>query len=167
MTDEKAFAGNSASVGPSDLEAEQMVLGSILVDHRALQQAEDMLLPIYFANEANLLIASACLGLSKRDMIANPVTVKEELTTQGKLVAAGGAEYLIRLAALGRSRGLRGIIFKLQDLYLRRVLIAEAQRMIERVSTPEDGEKGFEALSATVARLQELRHKVAKFMGGF
>lgn len=154
--------------GPKDIDLEQAVLGLILTEDRALKQAKDLLNPVYFAIPAHASIAAICLELVEHGEIANPVSVKQILERRGALDGIGGTECLVRLVkAVTSTRGLRGKVLRLQDLYLRRVLIAEAKRTIAKVSSADEEQTGFEALSMSVARLQELRYKVAKFMGGF
>lgn len=154
---------------PCDIETERAILGTLMIDNNAFKHAIDLRLKEdYFSAPAHAQIFAAALELNSRRDLANPVTLKNLLEERGQLDAVGGPRYLAQIAASAPSAsGLRGRILRLQDLYLRRILLAEAQRMIERVSTTEGDETGFEALCATVGRLQELRHRVAKFIGGF
>ena len=157
----------TAAASPSDIETERVVLGAILSDQRAMNDAKDILNPIYFADPVHRSIVTACLNLVEAKKIVAPVTVVQVLVERDEIDIRSGSAYLADLAVRGTVRGLRGDVFRLQDLYLRRVLISEARQMIERASAVEGKQVGFEVLSATVARLQELRYKVAKFMGGF
>ncbi len=85
------------SLPPYNIESEEAVLGSILIDPDCIfilkLGSED------FFSEQNQLVFGAMLNLDKRKIPCNQITVAEELVRLGKLDEAGGAAYLSHLVA--------------------------------------------------------------------
>lgn len=84
---------------PQNLEAEQAVLGSMLLDKGAIYTAAEILRPEDFYQEAHRLIYRTMLQLHERGEAVDLVTVADEIARHGLLEAAGGAAYLASLAA--------------------------------------------------------------------
>ena len=84
---------------PHNLEAEQGLLGAILVNNRAFEQVGEYLTAEQFADPAHGRIFEACGRLIERGQIANPVTLKPLFDQDEALADVGGAQYLVRLAA--------------------------------------------------------------------
>ena len=80
---------------PHDIDAEEAVIGSLLIDGTAIYKINTSLSePDYFYHEQNQWLYGACLALNKRDEAINQITVAQELDRQGKLEECGGAAYL-------------------------------------------------------------------------
>ena len=82
---------------PQNIEAEQSVLGSLLIDPDAVTRVGAMLKVSDFYRESHKLIYRAILHLHERDEAADFITVSDELTRQGQLEEVGGASYLTYL----------------------------------------------------------------------
>ncbi|KPL24995.1 MAG: replicative DNA helicase [Anaerolineae bacterium SM23_84] len=82
---------------PQNIEAEQSVLGSLLIDHDAIIKIAPFLLAEDFYREAHGEIYAAILDLHERREPADFVTVCDELERRGQLEAVGGAAYLTSL----------------------------------------------------------------------
>jgi replicative DNA helicase len=79
---------------PHNVEAEEAVLGSLLVDPDSIAETAIFLKPEAFYREKNLWVYEACLALYDRSEAINQITVAQELATQGRLEAVGGAGFL-------------------------------------------------------------------------
>ncbi len=79
---------------PHNIEAEESVLGSILIDPEAIAQVADFLRPSDFYREAHRLIFSAMLKLYERHEPADFITLSEELERREELDSAGGMSSL-------------------------------------------------------------------------
>ena len=79
---------------PHDIDAEEAVIGSLLIDGTAIYKIASFLNQPDFYSERNQWIYGACLSLSQRDEAINQITVAQELDRQNKLEASGGAAYL-------------------------------------------------------------------------
>ncbi len=84
-------------VPPNDAEAEEAVLGCMLLDKEAVYQALETLKPEDFYREENKLIYSAMVNLYGRSEPVDLITVKEELVSLGKFEVCGGLEYIADL----------------------------------------------------------------------
>lgn len=82
---------------PQNLEAEQAVLGAVLIDHRALDRVVPLLKPDCFYKDAHNYIYAAMLDLHRRGEPVDSVTLTNLLHKRGKIEKAGGAYYLTGL----------------------------------------------------------------------
>ncbi len=86
-------------VPPHSLEAEESVLGSILLDPRALPKVMEILKEEHFYQPANQKIYHAILDLFSSNITADLVTVTNWLKQNKMLNEVGGPEYLSNLVA--------------------------------------------------------------------
>ena len=90
----KALAGR---VPPNSLEAEQAVLGGILLQNEAMNVVLDLLRPIDFYSEAHAQIFEIMGDLFRRGQPVDTLTLREELARRNQLRGVGGDEYLLSL----------------------------------------------------------------------
>ena len=83
---------------PQSLEAEQSVLGAILIDRDAVIEVAEFLRPADFYRQANGRIYAAILELFERREPIDIVTVAESLERKDELEAIGGRAYLSSLS---------------------------------------------------------------------
>ncbi|CAN5238468.1 replicative DNA helicase [soil metagenome] len=82
---------------PQSIEAEQSVLGALLIDRDAVIEVADFLRPADFYRQAHGAIYEAVLGLYERREPVDIVTVSESLERRDQLDQAGGSAYLTSL----------------------------------------------------------------------
>jgi len=90
----------SEKLPPHDIDAEEAVIGSLLIDGTAIYQIAGLLRQQDFYREQNQWLYGACLSLYQHDEAINQITVAQELDRQGKLEACGGAAYLSHLISI-------------------------------------------------------------------
>ena len=83
---------------PQSLEAEQSVLGAILIDRDAVVEVAEFLRPADFYRQANGKIFEAVLELFERRQPIDIVTVSEALERSDQLETIGGRAYLSSLS---------------------------------------------------------------------
>ena len=83
---------------PQSLEAEQSVLGAILIDRDAIVEVAEFLRPADFYRQANGKIFEAVLELFERREPIDIVTVSEALERSNELEGVGGRAYLSSLS---------------------------------------------------------------------
>jgi replicative DNA helicase len=83
---------------PQSIEAEESVLGGVLIDNSALDRAVEVLAPEDFYREAHRKIMQAMVDLNQRSEPVDLVTLTEALKARGDLADIGGATYLAELA---------------------------------------------------------------------
>ena len=85
---------------PQAIDAEQSVLGSILIDHEAIDRVGDFLRPVDFYRSQHGDIYDAMQALHRRSEPIDLTTLGEELRGRGKLDAVGGPGYLASLMSI-------------------------------------------------------------------
>lgn len=85
-------------IPPQNLEAEQAVLGAMLIEREAISKVAELLRPEDCYREAHRLIYNAMLELFNKNDAVDMVTVIEFLRKEDKLEAAGGIAYVTSLA---------------------------------------------------------------------
>lgn len=83
---------------PQNIEAEQSVLGSMLIDKEAMVEVAEMLAGDDFYREAHQHIFHSILALADKGEPVDLVTICEEMENKDLLDKAGGAAYLASIA---------------------------------------------------------------------
>ena len=84
-------------VPPQNIEAEQSILGGILLDNQALNPVLEILDQSDFYSDAHRKIFTAILELSNRNEPADLITLNNIMKDEKKLDQVGGASYLASL----------------------------------------------------------------------
>ena len=135
-----------ARVLPHNNEAEQAVLGCVLLDADAPTQITAELAPSDFYSKAHAKIFEAMCNVYHRNVPVDVVTLTQELDTMGALESVGGLTYLADLsnAVPGASnyKHYVGLVKKLSTL---RKLILSAQKItdVAFVGDPDDDAIAF------------------------
>ena len=115
---------------PNNLEAEQALLGALLINNQVLHLVASFLEPDHFFLPVHGRIYDAVMHFVGRREQATPVTLKTYFEIDGALKEAGGGQYLARLAVSAVSVLNAGHYGRaIHDLYLRRQLIFLAEDM--------------------------------------
>jgi replicative DNA helicase len=88
---------SSHKLPPQHIEAEQSVLGGILIENEAVNRVTEILDADDFYRDAHRKIYDALLNLSERDEPADLITLTNELRKSDQLDSIGGASYLASL----------------------------------------------------------------------
>jgi replicative DNA helicase len=91
---ERDTAPLPGKIPPQNLEAEQAVLASMLLDPAAIDRVEEILDENAFYRGAHRKVFQAIAALSARNESADLITVSEELRRRGDLESVGGATFL-------------------------------------------------------------------------
>src|SRR5437763_9117025 len=83
---------------PQNLEAEQAVLGAILLDNQALYKSLEVLDPDEFYRPAHKRIFNAMVELAEQNQVIDLVTLTDHLRRLEILESVGGSLYLTELA---------------------------------------------------------------------
>ena len=85
---------------PHDLDAEEAVVGSLLIDGDSFLRVGHIIKPEDFYREKNQLCYAACVALFQRDEAIDQVTLARELSRNNHLDAVGGMAYLSHLVSI-------------------------------------------------------------------
>jgi replicative DNA helicase len=97
MYGETGESQSNVKLPPHDLDAEEAVLGSLLIDPEAIFKVVTLLKAEDFYREKNRWTYESCHQLYERREAINQITVAHELARRQQLEAAGGAAYLSHL----------------------------------------------------------------------
>jgi replicative DNA helicase len=88
---------SSHKLPPQNVEAEQSVLGGILIENESINKVMEVLTADDFYRDAHRRIFNALISLSERDEPADLITLTNELRKIDQLDSIGGASYLASL----------------------------------------------------------------------
>ena len=91
---------DNTRIPPHSVEAEQSVLGSILLDKDAMISVSETLIPEDFYKEAHKVIYECMLKLYNGQSEIDLITLAEELRDQGYLDDIGGIPYITSLSTI-------------------------------------------------------------------
>ncbi len=93
----KRLSRDEFRLPPQNTDAEQCVLGSIMIEDGALLKVIEILNPEDFYKETHAIIYATMVDLFERNEPQDLVTVHNALSSDGKLEAVGGSVYLAEL----------------------------------------------------------------------
>jgi len=142
---------------PHDAEAEQAVLGAVLLDPGALLHVVEKLRRDEFYLEGHRAIFEACLALQDRGQATDLLTVTNYLREEGKLEALGGASYLSSLVdAVPDVANVGHYAEIVRDKAVKRRLIGAAQRILTTCSLDQgEAREAVEIAQQDVYRIAE------------
>ena len=109
---------------PSNLEAEQALLGSILVNNDIIDEVSTFINTGSFYDPAHTKIYEVIEVLNNKGMIANPITLKNYFEKDDMLNEVGGTEYLVKLTRFsGSTKQAIDYAKIIHEMYLRRELV--------------------------------------------
>ena len=80
---------------PSNIEAEQALIGSILVNNDIIDEVSNIITLNDFYDPLHSKIYGLIENLHNKGMIANPITLKNSFKSEEDLSEIGGTEYLV------------------------------------------------------------------------
>jgi replicative DNA helicase len=122
--DSASLLGLAPRLPPSNLQAEQALLGALLANNKAFERVSDFLMPEHFADPIHGQIYRAIERRVSQGQLADAITLKSEFEHSGVLEEVGGTAYLAQLLS-----AMVGIINAgeygraVHDAWLRRQLI--------------------------------------------
>jgi len=109
---------------PSNLEAEQALMGSILVNNDIIDEVSTIIKSTSFYDPAHTKIYEVIETLNNKGMIANPITLKNYFEKDDMLDEVGGTEYLVKLTRYsGSTKQAIDYAKVIHEMYLRRELV--------------------------------------------
>ena len=123
---------SSIKVPPHNMEAEQAILGGVLINNDALNQIMDILTADCFYREANMHLYQGMIGLYNNNEPIDLITLSHYLKEKNLIEKAGGTEYLISLVnAVSTSAGIVNHAEIVRDLFVRRMLLNRCSEISE------------------------------------
>ncbi len=152
---------------PNNIEAEQSLLGAILINNNAFERISDMLRPDHFYEPLHQRIFHIISALISRGQLASPVTLKPYFENDAALQEVGGTAYLVRLAGAAptviNAPEYARVVF---ELYQRRSLVDIGQEVVNSALSVDLEDGPNEQIAEAEQRLYSLAEH-GLYEGGF
>ncbi len=152
------FSGDDLSLlrtPPHSIEAEQSVLGGLMLDNMAWDKINDVVHEDDFYRYDHRLIFKTIMGLVDKAYPADVLTVFESLQNQGRLDEVGGMAYLNALATgVSSAVNIRRYAEIVRDRSLLRKLVSASDNIAESALSPQGRDTNEIIDSAEKAILQ-------------
>lgn len=143
---------------PQSLEAEQSVIGSMIIDKSAIAKALEKLKEEDFYRDGHKVIFKAIRDMFSKDMAVDLVTLLEYLKSTDTLEKAGGVTYITEVSSsVITTANLEAYIKIVEDKSLLRRLIKSATNIIEESYNKQD--KVDDVLDLAQKRIFDLAEK--------
>ncbi|NQE33230.1 replicative DNA helicase [Microcoleus asticus] len=117
---------------PTNIEAEEAILGGILIDPEAISRIAELLRPEFFAIAAHQVIYRSALGLFLQGQPTDLMTVTTSLTDRNQLEQVGGLTKLAQLVDRTVSAvNIDQYAVLIEDKYQRRKLIEAGNNIVQ------------------------------------
>ncbi|MBA3323729.1 MAG: replicative DNA helicase [Rhodobacteraceae bacterium] len=156
MADGPTAAQAAGAGAPSNIEAEQALLGALLVNNDVYDRVAAIVQAEHFYEPVHARIFEVAANRIQKNALASPVTLKAFFEEDEGLRALGGPAYLARLAgasiSLFAARDYAQLVY---DLAIRRDLIVIGQEIAEKAARTEiDSEPRDQIVEAEQALYQ-------------
>ncbi|HUY69330.1 MAG TPA: DnaB-like helicase N-terminal domain-containing protein, partial [Alphaproteobacteria bacterium] len=147
----------AARTPPHNIDAEQALLGSVLVNNVAYERCGEIVRAEHFYDPVHGRIYEAVSTLINRGQIADPKTLRGLFESDPALAAVGGAQYLADLAAsVITIINVEDYARLIHDLYLRRMLITLGEDTVIEAYKHDLDKPATAQIEATEQRLFDL-----------
>jgi replicative DNA helicase len=144
---------------PHNLEAEKCVLGAILINNPAFNQAAEVIDAQDFFRDAHRRIFEKMVGLSERSEPIDLVTLNDELTRSGEIDEVGGPAYISALTdGVPRSANVEYYAKIVKEKSTLRRLIQSATQVLSRAyDAEEDADDLLDEAERSIFQIAEHR----------
>ena len=130
MEEIKTIQNSNKNKQPSNLEAEQALIGSVLVNNDIIDEISNIVNPSIFYDPAHQKIYEVIENLNNKGIIANPITLKNYFEKDNLLKEVGGTEYLVKLTRFSSSPKQALDYAKIvHEMYVRRELVLISDKL--------------------------------------
>ncbi len=161
MEEIKSIKINQSNKQPSNLEAEQALLGSILVNNDIIDEIANTINANVFYDPAHIKIYEVIESLNNKGMIANPITLKNFFEKDNMLNEVGGTEYLVKLTRFSSSTKQAIDYAKIvHEMYLRRELVLISDKLnTDTINASADEQNAEKIIEDTEKSLFDLAER--------
>ena len=145
---------------PSNLEAEQALIGSILVNNDIIDEVSTIVSSTIFYDPAHVKIYEVIENLNNKGMIANPITLKNFFEKDNMLEEVGGTEYLVKLTRFsGSIKQAIDYAKVIHEMYLRRELVLVSDKLSADTLSHSEEKNAEKIIEDTEKSLYDLAEK--------
>ena len=160
---------NSQKQMPCNIEAEQAVIGSILVSNDIYDEISPIIDAQKFFDPIHAKIFETIENLISKGLLANPITLKNHFENNEGLKELGGQEYLIKITKFSTSiKQAIDYANIVQEMHVRRELIRISESVLDQASSATEittsGEEMIQNAEKSLFDLAERGHFNQSFM---
>ena len=161
MKELQTFQKENKNKQPSNIEAEQALIGSVLVNNDIIDEISSIINPNLFFDPAHVKIYEVIENLNNKGMIANPITLKNFFEKDNMLGDVGGTEYLVKLTRFSSSVKQAIDYAKIiHEMYLRRELIIVSDNLSsDTLNTSHEDKNAEKIIEETEKSLYDLAER--------
>ena len=153
MAENIEILSDESQVLPFSYEAEQAVLGAILIDPDVISEVAELIKPDYFYVPQHKAIANAVWAMDALSKRIDAITILEELKKDNVFDDAGGKAYLLQLAQIVPTSANASSYAKIiKEKHYIRSLILAARKIINDASTPD--------INADILLIDRVSHEI-------
>ncbi|MEQ1755093.1 MAG: replicative DNA helicase [Micropepsaceae bacterium] len=160
-------AADKLRLTPFDVEAEQALLGAILINNDAFERVSSFILPEHFYEPLHQRIYEAIGRVVRKGQLASPVTLRPYFALDASMKDVGGADYLAEIVRFAptviNATDFARMIF---DLAQRRELIRVGEDIVNVAYDPPIDLSPAEQIEEAEKQLYSIAEK-SRFGGGF
>ncbi len=143
---------------PQSLEAEQAVLGALLVSGDGVSRIVDILEPEYFYRKAHQVLYAAMLDLYEANEPIDIITVSQYMKDEGKLDSVGGKAYITDLSlGVATTANLEYYAKVVQEKAILRALIKAGTEIVQSCYDEPDADVALDTAEHMIFTLAQRR----------
>jgi len=151
---------NNQKEMPCNIEAEQALIGSVLVSNEIYDEISSIIDSNKFFDPIHIKIFEVIEKLISKGLLANPITLKNYFENNEGLKELGGQEYLVKITKFSTSVkqaiDYANIVY---EMHLRRELIKISETTLNEASDKEISTSGEEIIQNTEKSLFDLAER--------
>jgi len=161
---------NNQKQMPSNIEAEQALIGSVLVSNEIYDEISSIVDENKFFDPIHAKIFETISMLISKGLLANPITLKNHFENNEGLKQLGGQEYLIKITKFSTSSSKQAIDYAniVHEMHVRRELIKISETVLNEASNNNkinsSGEELIQSAEKSLFELAERGHFSQSFM---
>ena len=161
---------NSQSQMPCNIEAEQALIGSLLVSNEIYDEIGSIIDGKKFFDPIHAKIFDTIEMLINKGLLANPITLKNYFENNDGLNELGGQEYLVKITKFSTTSAKQAIDYAniVHEMHVRRELIKISETVLNEASNSDDidssGEEIIQNAEKSLFDLAERGHFNSSFL---
>jgi replicative DNA helicase len=145
---------------PSNIEAEQSLIGSVLVNNDIIDEISNIVNANKFFDPIHRKIYEVVENLNNKGMIANPITLKNYFEKDAGLSEVGGVDYLVKLTRFSSSIKQAIDYAKIiHEMYVKRELIFISEGIEDQAKDDQTQETGEDIIEGAEKSLFDLAER--------
>ena len=154
---EQALPDEPIQLYPHNIEAEQCVIGAMLLEPDAIDEASLTLTPSSFFRECHALLFQVIVDMHKAGVPVDLVTIQEELNNQDALQAIGGLGYIIQLfSCVPSSAAITHYARIVRDKQLLREVCEAGRQIMHSGLMPDENKSAIDVVTEAQGKISTI-----------